>query len=125
MRAFGPPLSGQWSQWISIARPDQLEVLLDLRASLLLLAGGGRDGRWRGWQLVQVLLLCLPVVLVRFVPPAVPEADRRPEAFVVGVVDGVRVADEPDARAGVGCTPGLFACRSKWCHSVYSVATTQ
>ena len=47
------------------------------------------------------------VVLVCLVAPLVPNRQRRPEALVVGVVDRVRLADEPDARTGVLRAPRL------------------
>ena len=44
---------------------------------------------------------------VGLVAPPVEERERRPEALVVWIVDGIRVTDEADAWASVGCAPGL------------------
>ena len=79
--------------------------------------GGGRCGRWgtAPRKLVQVLQLRVgaevAVGFVRLVPPAIPQRERCPEAVVVGVVQGVRRADEPDARAGVRPAPRLVVRR--------------
>jgi hypothetical protein len=54
--------------------------------------------------------LC-PARFVRFVPPAVPQRDRSPEALAVRIVDRVRLAEETDARAGVRRSPALVVLR--------------
>ena len=74
-------------------------------ALIVVVGGGGSGGGRRARHVVKVLHLRLAVVLVRVVSPPVEELQRRPEAAVVRVFDGVRVADEPDARAFVRRAP--------------------
>ena len=47
----------------------------------------------------------MPIVLVRLVAPSIEEIERRPEALVVRVVDGVGGADEPNAGSFVRRAP--------------------
>ena len=71
-------------------------------ASLCRSCGGLRVG-----QLVQILSLSLRVILEGLMAPSIPQCQRCPEAFVVRVVDGVGIADEPDSGACVLRPPRL------------------
>jgi hypothetical protein len=63
-----------------------------------------RDHLADGWAQEGVRLR---VVLVRLVAPLVPDSQRRPEPLMVGVVDRVGLANEPDARTRVLRAPRL------------------